>query len=51
MEKKIKISLTEEQLRILKEALLCAEVSRDKECKGAGKKFEELHIKIDEQVK
>ena len=48
--KNFNISLSYEDLKTLKEALLVAEVSRDKEYYGAGKKFETLHLLIDEQV-
>ena len=44
------IRLTDEQLKTLKEALLAAEITRDKGFFGTGKKFEELHIEIDKQV-
>jgi len=47
---KFKIELSYEQLQVLKEALLCAEVNRDNEYQGTGKKFEALHIEIDEQT-
>lgn len=43
--------LSDNDIKLLKEALLIAEIQRDKDCEGAGKVFEELHIKIDEQVK
>lgn len=45
------IRLTYEELKTLKEALLAAEVVRDREFSGAGKKFEDLHILIDKQIK
>ena len=44
------IHLSDEQLKTLKEALLAAEITRDKGCFGTGKKFEDLHIEIDKQT-
>ena len=44
------IKLTSEQLKLLKEALLAAENSRDKMFYGAGKVFADLHMDIDEQT-
>ena len=42
------IKLSEDQIKLLKEALLCAEVSRMQH--GGGKNIELLHINIDEQI-
>ena len=47
---KIDLSLTKAQLMDLKEALLCAEVTRNKEHEGTGDKFKRLHEDIDSQA-
>ena len=44
------LTLTEDMLITLKEALTCAEVQRDLAENGSGKKFEALHDIIDNQV-
>jgi hypothetical protein len=44
------LTLTEDMLITLKEALICAEVQRDLSEQGTGKKFEELYYIIDNQI-
>lgn len=44
------ISLTAAEVNKLKEALLAAEVSRDKLNNGAGSSFEALHLQLDQQL-
>lgn len=42
------ISLTEAEISLLKESLLCAEINREKE--GTHLRIRELHIEIDRQI-
>jgi hypothetical protein len=44
------LTLTEQQIEVLQEALLCAEIQRELSEQGTGKKFEELYDIIDNQV-
>jgi len=50
MSKAIKITLTLDEVKILKEALLCAEVNRNKDFNGTGDKFAQTHMNLDEKV-